>query len=76
MISHIVRIDQNIIKINYYTNIEKVGKDIIYKTLEDSRSIGKIKRYNGSFEEFVVGVESSLSFIAFVIVCLNPYILV
>lgn len=33
MISYIVGIDQNIIKIYYYTDIKEIEKDVIYKML-------------------------------------------
>jgi len=46
MVSHVIRIDQNIIKIKYYIDIKKVRKYVIYEALEDSRSIGETKRYN------------------------------
>ena len=34
MISHVIRIDQNIIKIDYYTNIKKIREDVIHKVLK------------------------------------------
>ena len=40
MISYIVGIDQNIIKIYYYTDIKEIEKDVIYKML-----ISKTKEY-------------------------------
>lgn len=38
------------IKINYYTDIEKIRKNIIYKLLEDSKSVSKTKVYNKPFK--------------------------
>jgi len=34
IVSHVIRIDKNIIKIDYHTDIKKVREDVIYKTLE------------------------------------------
>jgi len=57
MISCIVRINQNIIEIDYYTDIKKVGEDVIHKVLKNSRSIGKIKEYNRLFKRSIVDVD-------------------
>jgi len=43
MISYIIRIYQNIIEINYHTNIKEVEKDVIHEVLEDSRGISEAK---------------------------------
>jgi len=61
MISHVTRIDQNIIKIDYHTNIEE--KNVIHKVLEDNRSISKTKRHNKLFEKFIADAECGLSFV-------------
>lgn len=63
MISHITRIDQNIIEIDYHTNIEKVRKNVVHKVLEDNRSISKTKRHNKSFERFITDAECGLLFV-------------
>lgn len=65
MISHVIRIDQNIIKINYHTDTKEVRKDVVHEVLKDNESIGKIKRYDKQFEESVAGIESSLLFVIF-----------
>ena len=56
MISHIIGIDQNIIKIDYHINIKKVRKNVIHKVLENSRSISKIKEHDRPFKGSIVGV--------------------
>jgi len=50
IISHVIRIDQNIIKIDYYTNIKKIRKDVIHKVLEGDRSVGETKEHKRLFE--------------------------
>jgi len=65
IISHVIRIDQNIIKIDYYTNIKKIRKDVIHKVLEGDRSVGETKEHKRLFEWSVVGVKHSLPFITF-----------
>ena len=65
MTSYVTRIDQNIIEIDYYTNIEKVRKNVVHEVLKDNRSIDKTKRYNRSFERFIVDAEYGLSFVIF-----------
>ena len=65
MISYVIRIDQNIIKIDCYTDIKEIREDVIYKALKGSKSISKTKEYNRLFEGFVIDMECSLLFIAF-----------
>jgi len=40
---YIIRVDNYIIKIYHNTNIQKIGKYVIYKSLKDSGSISKTK---------------------------------
>jgi len=61
MISHVTRIDHNIIEICYHTNIEE--KNVVHKVLEDNRSISKTKRHNKLFEKFIADAECGLSFV-------------
>ena len=39
MLRHVIKIDEDIIKVNYYTDIEKVWKNLIYKLLKDYKDI-------------------------------------
>ena len=54
IISYVIGIYQNIFKIDYNTDIKKIREDIIYKILEDSRSLSKIKEYDRPFKESIV----------------------
>jgi len=47
MFGHVVQVDKYIIQINYNTDIQKIGKKIIYELLEGYRSIGKTKEHYG-----------------------------
>jgi len=55
MISYVIGIDQNIIKIDYHIDIKKIRKNVIHKVLEDSKSISKIKEHDRPFKESIVG---------------------
>jgi len=43
IISYIIRIDQNIIEIDYYSYIKKAKENVIHEILEGSESIGRLK---------------------------------
>jgi len=60
MISYIVGIDQDIIKIYYYTDIKDIEKDVIYKVL-----ISKTKGYERLFKGSIASAEYGFLFIAF-----------
>jgi len=47
---HITEVDKDVIKIDYYTNIQEIRKDVIYKSLKDSENIGKTKRHHRLFK--------------------------
>jgi len=49
-----------------YTTTQTLKREnIIYKTLENCRSIGKIKRHDCLFEKFIVDMEDSFPLIIF-----------
>jgi len=50
IVSYVIKINQDIIKIDYYINIKEVRKYVIYEVLESRKSIGKTKRYDRLFE--------------------------
>ena len=43
MLGHVIRVDKYIIQINHNTDIQKIGENVVYKSLEGCRSIGKTK---------------------------------
>jgi len=43
MFGHIIWVDEYIIQIDHNTDIQKIGKNIIYKLLKSYRNISKIK---------------------------------
>ena len=59
-----VRVDEYVIKVHQYTNIEQVAEDIIHEALESSRCIGESERHYVPFEGAIVGPESRLPFVA------------
>jgi len=54
IVSNVVGVGKNIIKIDHHTDIKKVGKDIFYKLLEGCRNIGRdisdIEKHNFLFK--------------------------
>jgi len=40
---HIVGVDEYIVQIDYNTNIQKIGKQVIHELLEDYKSVSKTK---------------------------------
>ena len=59
-----VRVDEYVVKVHQYTNIEQVAKDVIHEVLESSGCIGESKRHNTPFEGAIASPESHLPFIA------------
>ena len=54
MFRNIVQVSENIIKMYYHTNIEETKKMLF---INCCRGIGKAKRYNCLFKEFIVSAE-------------------
>ena len=65
IISYVIRIDQNIIEIDYYSYIKKARENVIHEMLEDSGSIGKTKGYDRPFKGSIVDMECGLLFVTF-----------
>ena len=58
-----VGVDEYVIEVHQYTNIEQVAKDIIHEVLESGGCIGETKRHYTPFEGAIVSPESRLPFI-------------
>ena len=43
MLGYVIQVDEYIIQIDHDTNIQKVGENVIHKSLEGRRNIGKTK---------------------------------
>jgi len=50
MFEYVVRVDKYIIEIDYNINIQKIRKEIVYKSLKDHRSVGQIKEHYRPFK--------------------------
>ena len=59
-----VGVDEDVIEVHQYTNIEQVTKDIIHEALESGGCVGKSERHYTPFEGAVASLESCLPFIA------------
>ena len=45
MFGYVIRVDEYIIQIDYDTNIQNIRENVVYKLLEDYRSISKTKEH-------------------------------
>ena len=59
-----VQVDEYVVKVYQYTNIEQVAKDVIHEALESGGCIGESERHYMPFEGAVVSPESRLPFVA------------
>jgi hypothetical protein len=61
----VVRVDEDIVEIDDNTNIEHVGEDVVHKSLERRRGVGKSERHDLPFKRSVAGSECGLPLITF-----------
>ena len=59
-----VRVDEYVIKVHQYSDIEQVAKDIIHEVLESGGCVGESERHYMPFEGAIASLESCLPFIA------------
>jgi len=50
MLGHVIRVDKYIIQIDHNTNIQKVGENVVHKSLKGCRSIGKTEGHYRPFK--------------------------
>jgi len=50
MLRHVIRVDEYIIQIDHDTDIQKIRENVIYKSLEGHRSIGKTEEHYRPFK--------------------------
>jgi len=50
MFGHVIRVDEYIIQIDYNTDIQKVGENVVHELLEDHGSIDKTKEHYRLFK--------------------------
>ncbi len=58
-------VDENIIEIHYYEDVELFGQDLVDIALKRGRCIGQSERHDLVLEMAVAGLEGHLLFIAF-----------
>ncbi len=58
-------VDENIIEIHYYEDVELLGQDLVDVTLKRGRCIGQSERHDLVFEMAVTGPEGHLPFVTF-----------
>ncbi len=58
-------IDEDIIKIHYYKDVELLGQDLVDVTLKRGRCVGQSERHDLVLEMAVAGPEGRLLFIVF-----------
>ena len=59
-----VGVDEYVVEVYQYTNIEQVTEDVIHEALESGRCVGESERHYVPFEGAVASPESHLPFIA------------
>ena len=64
MLGGIIRIDEDVIKVDDNGNVNHVGKDVVHKTLESGRSVGETERHNQPFKGPVASLECGLPFVS------------
>ena len=58
-----VQVDEYVVEVHQYTNIEQVAKDIIHEAFESGGCIGESERHYAPFKGAVVSPESRLPFV-------------
>ena len=61
----VVRVDEDVIKVDGDINVEEVAEDVVHESLESGRSIGQSERHNKPFEGSITSPECRLPFITF-----------
>ncbi len=61
----VLSVDEDVIEIHYYENVELLHQDLVDITLECGRCIGQSERHDLVLEMAIAGPESRLLFIAF-----------
>ena len=64
VVLHVVRIDQDVVKVYYHADIEFICKDQVDKSLEGSQGIGETKRHHLPLIGTIASVEGSFPLIA------------
>ncbi len=58
-------VDEDVIEIHYYKDVELFGQDLVDVTLKRGRCIGQSERYDLVLEMAIAGPEGRLPFVAF-----------
>ncbi len=58
-------VDEDVIEIHYYKDVELLGQDLVDVTLKRGRCIGQSERHNLVLEIAVAGPEGRLQFVVF-----------
>ena len=58
-----VQVDEYVVKVYQYTNIEQVAEDVIHEALESGGCAGESERHYMPFEGTVASLESHLPFV-------------
>ena len=63
MLFGVIQVDEDVIQVNNYRDVNHVGKDVIHEPLEISWGIGKPFGHHQPLKEPVVGAEGGFPFI-------------
>jgi hypothetical protein len=65
VLGHIIRVDQDVIKVDNDTDVEEVAEDVVHEVLEGHRGIGKSKGHYQPFKRAIASAEGGLLFFTF-----------
>ncbi len=58
-------VDEDVIEIHYYKNVELLGQDLVHVTLKRGRCVGQSEKHDLVLEIAIAGPEGRLPFVAF-----------
>ena len=61
----VVRVYEDVIEINDYRNVQKIGEYVVHESLKRRRCIRKSKRHDEPFERSIASSEGGFPFVAF-----------
>ena len=64
MLRGVIRMDQDIVKVDDNIDIKQVGEDVLHEPLEGCQGIAESKGHDQHFKESKVGLEGRLPFVA------------
>ena len=61
----VVRVYEDVVEIDDYRNVQKIGEYVVHESLKRRGCIRKSKRHDEPFEQSIASLEGSFPFVAF-----------